>query len=82
MVKYSEIYLDQRDAEGMDARELWHFFSPRCCRRAQWKIREMAGRMLEPCKEVFPIIFEGLLCAVPPGTLSRGRGILVRQTHG
>ncbi len=42
----------------MNARELWHFFSLRCCRRAQWEIREMAGRMLELCKEVSPIIFE------------------------
>ncbi len=42
----------------MNARELWHFFSLRCCRRAQWEIRDMADRMLEFCKEVSPIIFE------------------------
>ncbi len=42
----------------MNARELWHFFSLRCCRRAQWEIREMANRMLELCREVSPIIFE------------------------
>ncbi len=42
----------------MNARELWHFFSLRCCRRAQWEIRDMADRMLELCKEVSPIIFE------------------------
>lgn len=41
----------------MNARELWHFFSLRCCRRAQWEIREMADRMLESCKRVSPIIF-------------------------
>ncbi len=42
----------------MNARELWHFFSLRCCRRAQWEIREMANRMLKLCKDVSPIIFE------------------------
>ncbi len=42
----------------MNARELWHFFSLRCCRRAQWEIRDMADRMLELCKDVSPIIFE------------------------
>ncbi|MBS3781823.1 MAG: FAD-dependent thymidylate synthase [Candidatus Thermoplasmatota archaeon] len=42
----------------MNARELWHFFSLRCCKRAQWEIREMANRMLELVKEKAPIIFE------------------------
>ena len=31
----------------MNVRELLHFFSLRCCNRAQWEIREMAHRMLE-----------------------------------
>ncbi|MFP3872183.1 MAG: FAD-dependent thymidylate synthase [Candidatus Natronoplasma sp.] len=43
----------------MNARELWHFFSLRCCKRAQWEIREMANRMLELVKEKAPLIFEG-----------------------
>ena len=30
----------------MNARELWHFFNLRCCRRAQWEIRMMAWKML------------------------------------
>ena len=30
----------------MNARELLHFFSLRCCNRAQWEIREMADQML------------------------------------
>ena len=30
----------------MNARELLHFFSLRCCNRAQWEIREMAVEML------------------------------------
>ena len=35
----------------MNARELRHFFSLRCCNRAQWEIRQMADKMLESCKE-------------------------------
>ena len=41
----------------MNARELMHFFSLRCCNRAQWEIREMADQMLALCKEVSPVIF-------------------------
>lgn len=41
----------------MNARELLHFFSMRCCNRAQWEIREMADEMLRLCKEVSPVIF-------------------------
>lgn len=41
----------------MNARELLHFFSLRCCNRAQWEIREMAERMMELCKGVSPTIF-------------------------
>ena len=41
----------------MNARELLHFFSLRCCNRAQWEIREMADRMLEICMEQSPVIF-------------------------
>jgi len=47
----------------MNARELLHFFSLRCCNRAQWEIREMADQMLRVCKEVSPIIFKN---AGPP----------------
>lgn len=42
----------------MNARELWHFFSLRCCNRAQWEIREVADRMLEEVRKVCPIIFK------------------------
>ena len=42
----------------MNARELWHFFSLRCCNRAQWEIRELADRMLAICKQECPAIFE------------------------
>ena len=41
----------------MNARELLHFFSLRCCERAQWEIRALANRMLRICKEVSPTIF-------------------------
>ena len=62
----------------MNARELLHFFSLRCCNRAQWEIREMADRMLEHCMEVSPIIFRnaGPPCVrgpCPEGKLSCGK---------
>lgn len=42
----------------MNARELRHFFTLRCCNRAQWEIRELAEKMLKICKEVSPTIFD------------------------
>ena len=42
----------------MNARELWHFFNLRCCRRAQWEIRMMAWKMLGEVKGVAPILFD------------------------
>ncbi len=42
----------------MNARELLHFFTLRCCVRAQWEIRELAIEMLKFAKEKAPIIFE------------------------
>lgn len=41
----------------MNARELMHFFSLRCCKRAQWEIRAVADEMLRLCKEVAPTVF-------------------------
>ena len=41
----------------MNIRELLHFFTERCCSRAQWEIRELAERMLKLCKEVAPNLF-------------------------
>jgi thymidylate synthase (FAD) len=43
----------------MNVRELLHFFSVRCCTRAQWEIRELAWKMLEICKKVSPTLFNG-----------------------
>lgn len=42
----------------MNARELLHFFSLRCCNRAQWEIRALADKMLELAYLAFPAIFE------------------------
>ena len=42
----------------MNARELLHFFSLRCCNRAQWEIRHMADEMLKLCKKASPVLFE------------------------
>lgn len=41
----------------MNARELRHFFSLRCCSRAQWEIRYLAQEMLKLCKAVAPVMF-------------------------
>lgn len=41
----------------MNARELRHFFSLRCCARAQWEIRHLARQMLAKCQEVAPALF-------------------------
>jgi thymidylate synthase (FAD) len=62
----------------MNARELLHFFSLRCCNRAQWEIRDMADRMLALCEEVSPTIFRdgGPPCVrgpCPEGKLSCGK---------
>lgn len=62
----------------MNARELLHFFSLRCCNRAQWEIRELADRMLALCREVSPTIFAdaGPACVrgpCPEGPKSCGR---------
>ena len=42
----------------MNVRELRRFFELRCCRRAQWEIREMADEMHAICKQIAPALFE------------------------
>jgi len=42
----------------MNARELTHFFTLRCCERAQWEIRDMACEMLKIVRDVVPALFE------------------------
>ena len=61
----------------MNIRELLHFFSVRCCRRAQWEIRELATRMLELARPTAPLIFAdaGAPCRrgiCPEGKMSCG----------
>ncbi len=62
----------------MNSRSLLHFFSVRCCERAQWEIQEMAEQMLFEVKKVAPIIFKkaGPACvkgACPEGSMSCGK---------
>lgn len=62
----------------MNARELMHFFSLRCCERAQWEIRAVAEEMLRLVQQVSPQIFKdaGPPCVrgpCPEGKLSCGR---------
>lgn len=52
----------------MNARELRHFFSLRCCNRAQWEIRHLADEMLKLCKQTAPEIFRD----AGPGCVSKG----------
>ena len=61
----------------MNIRELMHFFSNRCCNRAQWEIRELAWKMLELVRPTAPFIFRtaGPGCmrgACPEGKMCRG----------
>lgn len=67
----------------MNARELMHFFTLRCCNRAQWEIREMAWQMLAACREAAPALFAdaGPAClrgACPEGKNTCGRAGEVR----
>ncbi|MDO5852919.1 MAG: FAD-dependent thymidylate synthase [Thermoplasmata archaeon] len=57
----------------MNARELLHFFTLRCCNRAQWEIREMADQMLALCKEASPVIFRNAGPACVRGPCPEGK---------
>lgn len=68
----------------MNARELLHFFGLRCCRRAQWEIREMAVEMLKLVKKTAPVLFReaGPGCVAgpcPEGTFCCGQSAEVRS---
>ena len=41
----------------MNVRELLHFFELRCCKRAQWEIRELALTMLTLAESTAPYVF-------------------------
>ncbi len=61
----------------MNARELRHFFTVRCCNRAQWEIRALAWRMREEVKGIAPGLFEGggpscLYGSCPEGRMTCG----------
>jgi thymidylate synthase (FAD) len=61
----------------MNARELRHFFTLRCCLRAQWEIRETAEQMLALAREAAPALFAkaGPACVsgpCPEGKMSCG----------
>ncbi len=62
----------------MNARELLHFFTVRCCNRAQTEIRKLATLMLKDVKKVAPVIFEKagpncLRTTCPEGKYSCGK---------
>ena len=70
----------------MNARELLHFFSLRCCNRAQWEIRALAAQMLRLCKAAAPVIFSSagpgcLRGACPEGAKSCGQAQAVRAFY-
>lgn len=56
----------------MNARELLHFFSLRCCNRAQWEIRALADEMLRQVKEICPSIFKNAGPGCVRGKCSEG----------
>ena len=70
----------------MNARELLHFFSIRCCNRAQWEIRALAWEMLKICREEAPALFENAGPSCVRGTCSEGkmtcgRAAEIRRRH-
>lgn len=70
----------------MNARELLHFFSLRCCQRAQWEIRELSDKMLNLVKGVAPVVFEnaGPECVrtfCPEGKMSCGKSAEMKEKY-
>ena len=68
----------------MNARELIHFFSVRCCNRAQWEIRGIARKMLYLVRQIAPNIFNNagpncLTRKCPEGKMSCGKFTEVRE---
>ncbi len=57
----------------MNVRELLHFFTHRCCSRAQWEIRELAGRMLDLARPTAPYIFMDAGASCVRGRCSEGK---------
>lgn len=70
----------------MNARSLQNFFRHRCCRRAQWEIRELAEQMYALCMGVAPHLFKnaGPSCvhgACREGKMSCGHAAEVRAQY-
>lgn len=70
----------------MNTRELAHFFSLRCCNRAQWEIRDLAWRMLSLVCGAAPALFSatGPSCvhgACSEGKMSCGKAAEVKKQH-
>lgn len=57
----------------MNARELLHFFSLRCCNRAQWEIRALAWRMLELVAPTAPALFSAAGPSCVRGACGEGK---------
>lgn len=70
----------------MNARSLMNFFKVRCCKRAQWEIRDLANQMLSLVSRVAPELFKnaGPACvrgACPEGKMSCGNPSEVRAFY-
>lgn len=68
----------------MNARSLLHFFTLRCCNRAQWEIRELAWEMARQVRGIAPALFKhaGPAClyeACPEGDMSCGKSAEIRK---
>jgi len=57
----------------MNVRELLHFFELRCCKRAQWEIRETALAMLDLAEPTAPYIFMDAGAACRRGPCPEGK---------
>ncbi len=71
----------------MNARELRHFFSLRCCRRAQWEINRLAWTMRALVLAAAPLLFEGtgpgcMTGGCPEGKMSCGRPYTEEEVLG
>ena len=56
----------------MNVRELFKFFSLRCCNRAQWEIRAVADEMLRQVRMICPILFRNAGPSCLTGKCSEG----------
>ncbi len=57
----------------MNARSLYNFFRLRCCRRAQWEIRELANEMFKLCYKAAPNVFSSAGPSCCSGNCSEGK---------